>query len=148
MELKKVIKFLSCICIFFIIIDQGSKAIVENLVNEDIHVISNIFVITKVQNKGMAFGINKQNFANIVLSGIILIVIIKLIINQKENMNYKTIAFLGLIIAGGFGNVIDRIFKGAVFDFIKIGNFPVFNLADCFIVIRLDFICSLFYCFL
>ncbi len=37
---------------------------------------------------------------------------------------------LSLVIGGALGNVIDRILIGAVIDFISIGPFPSFNLAD------------------
>jgi signal peptidase II len=41
---------------------------------------------------------------------------------------------LGLIVGGALGNLIDRIIYGSVVDFISVGWFPVFNLADSAIV--------------
>ena len=146
-ESKKIIKILLIIVIVLVIIDQLSKILICSFISEDVHLISDILVITKLENKGIAFGLNQQNLVNIFLTVVVLYLIIKYIINQKENLISRNIIFLGLILAGGISNLIDRIFKGAVFDFIKVGEFPVFNFADCFIVIRLDVICYRFFIF-
>lgn len=135
MESKKIIKISLIIIIILILIDQVSKICLDIFLTKDINLISDILVITKVENEGIAFGINKQNFVNIILSVAILIFIVNYIINQKANLNIKILVFLDLILAGGISNLLDRIFKGAVFDFIKVGDFPVFNIADCCIVI-------------
>jgi signal peptidase II len=135
MELKKIAKISLIIILVLILIDQITKITLSIFLTEDISVISDLIVITKVENKGIAFGLNKQNLVNIFLSLVILGLIIKYMIDQKANMNNKTVIFLDLILAGGISNLLDRIFKGAVFDFIKIGDFPVFNIADCCIVI-------------
>ena len=58
-------------------------------------------------------------------------------INQKENIDNATYIILTIILAGGVGNFIDRIFRGHVIDFIDITgiiSFPKFNLADIYIV--------------
>lgn len=135
MKLKKILRIVIIVCLILIIIDQTSKILINNLVSKDIIIIPNIFSITKLENKGMAFGINKKNIGNIGISLIVLFVIFNYIIVQRSRMKSKTVVFLSFIVSGGISNIIDRIFKGAVFDFIKIGDFPVFNFADMFIVI-------------
>ena len=135
MKLKKIFKIVIIVSLIMIIIDQASKILINNLVNEDIKVIPEIFTITKLENEGIAFGLNKQNLGNIGLCLLVLIVVINYIIAQKDRMTNFIVIYLSFIIAGGISNLIDRIFKGAVFDFIKIGNFPVFNIADCCVVI-------------
>ena len=136
MKKKKILKILLMLCLILISLDQISKVLIKNYINGDINLISNNVVsIVKVENEGFAFGINKQNMANICISLGVIIFIFNYIFSQKEKLNSKIIVFLGLIIAGGLSNILDRIFYGAVFDFIKIGSFPVFNFADTFVVI-------------
>lgn len=85
----------------------------------------------------MECGQNKQII--IIIANIIIIyLLLKFLIK-----NYKILAdvvrlFIVLIISGGISNLIDRIFRGYVVDYIdinKIINYPVFNIADIFIVI-------------
>ncbi|MFO7807571.1 MAG: signal peptidase II [Candidatus Moraniibacteriota bacterium] len=48
------------------------------------------------------------------------------------NFSYNWSLFL--VLAGAVSNFIDRIFLGCVVDYLKVGAFPIFNLADVFIV--------------
>lgn len=50
---------------------------------------------------------------------------------------------LALILAGAVGNLLDRVFLGAVTDFIAVWRFPIFNLADAFI--SLGILCFLWH---
>lgn len=135
MENKKILKIILIVSILIILIDQVSKILVNKFMPDETVLLQNVLVISKLENEGIAFGFNKQNVSNIVLTILILALIIRFIVNQKKNLSAKVLVYITMIMAGGFSNLIDRIFKGAVFDFIKIGNFPIFNLADFFIVI-------------
>lgn len=124
------------IIVLLIAIDQASKIFVINNFSDNNVLIENVVSIQKIENKGIAFGFNKENIQNIFLSIFVLIVMIKFIIKHDKHTNMLVIICLSMIIAGGIGNLIDRVFRGAVFDFIKLGmNFPVFNFADMFIFI-------------
>ena len=136
MKLKKILKIVIIICLVVIIIDQASKILIKNFSDKELNIIpNNILTIKKLENKGIAFGLNKQNLGNIITSLIVIIFIFNYIISQKERLTTRIVIYLSFILAGGISNLIDRIFKGAVFDFIKIGEFPVFNIADVCIVI-------------
>lgn len=62
----------------------------------------------------------------------------KFIISRINEINNKELSAMSLIIAGGIGNLIDRIFRGYVIDFIDINpvfKYPVFNIADICVVV-------------
>lgn len=128
------------ISIFILLIDQVSKALasIYLTLNKSIDIITNFFSLTLTNNYGAAFGIFKySNTLLIIATLIILIILYKYMHSFKKNMRNK-IAF-GFILGGVFGNLIDRIIKGYVVDFLdfKIFNYdyPVFNIADIAIVI-------------
>ena len=135
MESKKILKIILIFVIAIVLVDQISKILVDNFMPEETIVLQNVLSITKYENEGVAFGINNQNISNIALILLVLAIIIRFVITQRKNLTIKVTVFISMIIAGGVSNLIDRIFRGAVFDFIEIGDFPIFNLADSFIVI-------------
>ena len=69
---------------------------------------------------------------------IILFVILKALLNKKYEFKNNAKLGMSLILAGGFGNLIDRIFRGYVVDYIDITrlfDYPIFNFADICIVV-------------
>ena len=119
--------------LILILIDQGCKICMPEDI--DVVIIPNILNLKYVQNTGMAFSLGKHHLSAIVVSNIlILFVIIKIMISHINNMSVIANCMLSFCIAGGISNLIDRIFKGYVIDYISVTNFSIFNIADIFIV--------------
>ncbi len=115
--------------LLFAFIDQLSKVIVQS---------SGSFPISL--NEGIAFSIPVPLEIQILLSSILIILIVffsKRIVVAENTHRSKRVATLslGLILGGGLGNLMDRINLGHVIDFIDVGFWPVFNLADSFVCI-------------
>ena len=121
-----------------LLLDQITKWIVlKTLVSVDtVALIDGVFHLTYCENRGAAFGImqNQVWFFVIVTIVVLTAVIWYMIKHKPENkwLNYS----LTLLIGGALGNFIDRIFRGYVVDFLdfRLINFPIFNVADCFVV--------------
>lgn len=96
-----------------------------------------VFHLTYVENRGAAFGIlQNQKWFFIVLTAIVLAVVIYVALRQKFKHPILCTA-LSLLAGGAVGNLIDRVVYGYVVDFLDfcLIDFPVFNIADIFIVI-------------
>ena len=124
---------------FLIVLDFITKLLVVEFLKADIVLISNIIYLTFVTNTGTFWGLFSDIniffvFLSLVILGLLVYIIIK-----KTKLN-KIITYLySLVISGIVGNLIDRIIRGYVVDFIGIRlfsyNFPIFNFADLYIVI-------------
>lgn len=90
---------------------------------------------TIIWNQGMAFGIILPLVVWITLVGLLGYIMIRYFIEHALYNHWVTIIAGGLIVGGAISNIIDRIAYGAVLDFIDLHWWPVFNLADSFIVI-------------
>ncbi len=96
-----------------------------------------VFHLTYVENRGAAFGImQNQRWFFIVLTVAVLAVVLFVCFRYKEKHPLLCTA-LSLLTGGAVGNMIDRIVYGYVVDFFdfRLISFPVFNVADIFIVI-------------
>lgn len=137
------------IIILFFAIDIYTKRLafskVEYIVEKTAGVHTHIYVndyfnIVKVINTGVSFGMFRNlAYAQLILSIITLtIVAFVAYFLLKVKTKYRMITY-SLIIAGGLGNVYDRILFGGVFDFldfhIGVYHWPAFNVADSIICI-------------
>lgn len=133
MKNKKIL--LIILGIVIIALDQITKAI---LIEKNFIIIPNVLRFTYTENTGAAFGIGSNNLIMVIIVNIIILgIIIKFIKERQEQVNFKILIPLILILSGGISNLIDRIFRGYVVDFIDVNlfNFPHFNIADISITI-------------
>ena len=133
MKKNRIICLILIISIALIILDQTSKAVIKYNYKKPVE--TKIVTIELIQNEGIAFGINAGNSKNIALTLVVLLIVINFVVKEKEKINIPNAIAVSLIFAGGFSNLIDRIFRGGVIDFIKITKFAIFNIADCYIVL-------------
>lgn len=108
---------------------------------KSITVIKGFFNITLIGNTGAAFSILSSNtILLIVISVVVLNVIYFGFIKGKELTDFEQLSY-GLLIGGIMGNLIDRVVRMQVIDYLDFTffgyNFPVFNLADIAIVVSM-----------
>lgn len=138
MKNKKRWIILAISTILLIMVDQISKGWSQNLIGIN-EIIPNVLRLQYVENKGGAFGVGQNSTMTFIITNIIVLgIIFRFLILQKDRIDKKTYLCLAMIISGGIGNVIDRILFGYVRDFIEVlpsTHFPIFNFADVLIVI-------------
>mgnify|MGYP001035201525 FL=1 len=130
------------IALFIVFVDQLSKILIEDQLapGESISVIGDLLRFTLVYNDSAAFSLGVgATWPLTIISSIAVLAIIWF------GPRSKTLIWLiisGLVLGGATGNLIDRLFRepgfanGHVVDFLQIPfNFPIFNLADSFVVI-------------
>lgn len=102
-----------------------------------ITVIENVFSLTYVENTGAAWGMMAGAKWYLILMPIIIIIAVLTFLIIKKLKDPILLWACMLVISGGIGNLIDRIFRGFVVDYLHATfiDFPVFNLADCCITI-------------
>lgn len=127
--------------IIFLIVDQITKILVVNSLvpGENIEIIKNIFNIIYTNNTGAAFSILLGKRIFLIVVAVLIIGVLLYYIKRNKIEKKIDIIALSFVIGGSLGNLIDRIVRGYVIDFIsiKLGNynFPIFNVADILIVI-------------
>lgn len=131
--------------VFLIAVDFLTKhlatAFLKPLSNIDL--IPNVLSLTYVQNRGAAFGIMQNaRWFFIIITVVVLIAMVVFIIKKRPLKPLLKWSF-AFIFAGAIGNLTERVVNGFVVDMIRVHffDFPVFNFADCLIVLGTFLLC-------
>ncbi len=90
------------------------------------------------ENSGIAFGIRLPQAMQSILILCAMVFVLFLAI-CSDRRPFTQVSY-GLIVGGAFGNLIDRFGDGFVTDFIQVGLFPIFNIADSCITVGVVFL--------
>lgn len=132
------------------ILDQAIKLVIilckESL---PVTIINKVLEIVYCENYGAAFSLGNGHTVIIaVITAIIMAMILFAIYKYYEKFNSKMLIGAALLMSGGISNLLDRVFRRYVVDYIyfRLIDFPVFNFADICVVIGVIIIafCLLF----
>ena len=136
--MKKYLKaysFLLSISISLVILDQWAKTLVRaNLAITEswmpLEWLAPYARVVNWHNTGAAFGIFQGNNGIFIALAFVIIGLIFMYFPTIPETDFYFRLALSLQVAGAAGNLIDRLIRGSVTDFISVGKFPVFNVAD------------------
>ncbi len=136
------------IAVVLIAIDQIVKNwAAETLVKGDIAIIENVLYLKYAENTGVAFSMFSDNrWVLVGVTSLMIVVVLAFFLSGKVTDKLELFS-LSLILAGGVGNLIDRVSLGYVIDYIdvRIINFAIFNIADMCICIGAFLMCVAVY---
>lgn len=135
MSIRRTYPFLVGLAGLVVAADQYSKYLVRTKIAfggswTPVPALEPYLKITHWSNTGAAFGLFRSGGLAFTLVAIVVSIAIVYYYGQVPRGQWAVRAALGLQLGGAIGNLIDRLAAGTVTDFISIGSFPVFNLAD------------------
>lgn len=144
--MNKKIKLITGLIVGFFLsigLDQWTKLLaVKHLMNQPARVIWNgVFELFYSENRGAAFGMlqGKQVFFLIIALAVLSAAVFA-VSRMPANRTYLPLHLIAMFLsAGAVGNMIDRFVRGYVVDFLyfKLIDFPIFNVADCYVTISM-----------
>lgn len=137
--MKKILGFV--IVVVLVLLDQWTKILaIGNLMGKkDFVIIKDVLRFHYLENTGVAWGMfsNGTLFFSIITSIMTVALIYVFLKTPTAKRMLPINIVLILLMSGAIGNLIDRVFRQYVVDFIyvEIINFPVFNVADCYVTV-------------
>ncbi len=128
------------IIIALIIFDQFTKklAVAKLMGKPAFPLLKGVLEFDYLENRGVAFGMFQGQRVFILIVGVVFIAgLLWFMVKMPKGTKYTWLhVILSFVIAGGIGNIIDRVSLGYVIDFISfvLIDFPIFNVADCYVV--------------
>lgn len=136
-------KYIFAVVWFFVlvVIDQVTKwmAVVHLKDNDAFVLIPGVFELHYLENRGAAFGIFQGKQVLFLIGGVIVCAVVMFLYAKiPSTKRFFALRLCSVLIcAGAIGNMIDRIRLDYVVDFLYFSliDFPIFNVADCYVVV-------------
>jgi signal peptidase II len=120
----------------FYALDQVSKYVVSQSMKLGESVpAEGLFRLTFIYNSGSAFGLFRGMNAPLILVSLIGVTVLVFVYRTQPHPSWLWSTSLGLQLAGALGNLTDRLTLGHVVDFIDVGSWPIFNVADASLIV-------------
>lgn len=129
-EAARAWRLAGALCGLVVVLDQAAKAAIEaHLVpGQQVEVLGPL-ELTLSHNSGVAFGLASGGGARLILVTALALAIVAYVFARNPTRPGMWVA-AGLLAGGALGNLADRIRADAVTDYVQIGSWPAFNLAD------------------
>lgn len=120
------------------VLDQITKAVVVAQIPRGTSwPDSGFFRFTHIGNTGSAFGLFDGQNSFLIIGAALGLLVLVYFYRAHPNPGLLVKLAMGLMIAGALGNLVDRIFRDHVVDFVDVGPFWIFNVADASISVGL-----------
>ncbi len=120
-------------------LDQWIKALVAAHLKETgtLMLIPDVLQLHYTENDGAMMGMLSGKTVLVAILAVIMLVIMVYVIFSRKVTSKVLYCALVCVFSGGLGNIIDRIFRGYVIDYIEVlfVKFYIFNFADCLITV-------------
>ena len=128
------------VCLVLVLLDQITKVFARTTIKKAPIVLwDGVFELYYHENRGSIWGILQGKVDILLVFSVLLFALMIFVyIRMPKTKFYQPLFWvLVVMIAGAVGNTIDRLFFGFVTDFLyfKLINFPIFNVADCYITV-------------
>ena len=136
-------KNITIVALISFVVDQIIKLACISYLNSSLTIIPGFLSLIYAENSGVAFSLLSGNRIIIILISMLLTFLLIYYIHNDyikvgKKSIYKEILY-GLLLGGILGNLVDRIIRGVVIDYVSLNifgyGFPIFNLADVFITV-------------
>ena len=132
--------FHALVCIVLVLLDQLTKVFARTTLKKAPIVLwDGVFELHYLENRGSIWGILQGKVdVLLVVSMILCALLIYVYVKMPKTKFYQPLFWILVgLMAGAIGNTTDRLFFGFVTDFLyfKLINFPIFNVADCYITV-------------
>lgn len=125
-----------------LVLDQVTKAQIRGWIGPGagkhrVDLLGRVLSFVYVENPGAAFGILRGQTAFLILAAAAIVSLLLLTLRGATRLSPVMYLGLGMLLGGALGNLTDRIRLGYVTDFVAVGFWPKFNVADSAITVGL-----------